>query len=226
MKALATRAPALAAILALAAMLGGCIVSDQLTTITIHPDGSAEFIKVLLNVHSSETGAKADEELQRYAAEFNAGKDPDLVRIADAGGRVLESRWIRSDPPCAAMIVAKLPSAAVLEKAFSFNESNGESVATARFTRDGARRKFSLLMALPRDQVESLAPEKSVQELRANQANGLSEMRFVVAGGKISSVRGFTVARDKQSALLEPKAILEMLRTQRPVEVFIEWEVE
>jgi hypothetical protein len=225
-KPVATRTLAGAAILALAALMGGCIVSDQLTTITIHPDGSAEFIKVLLNVHSSETGAKADEELQRYTAEFNAGKDPDLARIAEAGGQVVESRWIRSDPPYANVIVAKLPSAAVLEKAFTFKGDNGESLATARFTREGARRKFSLLMALPREQAESLAPEKSVQELRANQANGLSEMRFVVAHGKISSVRGFTVARDKQSALLEPKAILEMLRTQRPVEVFIEWEVE
>ena len=67
--------------------------------------------------------------------------------------------------------------------------------------------------------------EKTVEELRASQANGLAETRFAVAGGKIVDARGFAVAADKQSALLEPKAILELLKNRRQIEAFIEWEL-
>lgn len=211
--------------LSFAALLGGCIVSDELCTITIHPDGSADFIKTQSNVHSSETGDKADEELRSYIDQFNARKDADHERISAAGGEVRESRFIRSEKPFATVIVGKLPSAAALEKAFTFKGDHSENMVTAKFSKTGARRKFSMKVALPAEEVADASIEKTVEELRAAQANGLSETRFAVAEGKIVDSRGFTVAGDKQSALLEPKAILEMLKTKREVEVFLEWEL-
>jgi hypothetical protein len=213
------------AVLIFAAMIGGCIVGDQLTTLTIYHDGSADLVTVQSNVHSSETGAKADEELQRYVEEFNLKKSADHVRIAESGGQVQESRWIRSDPPCANLIVARLPTAVALENAFTFKGDHGESLVTAQFTREGTRRKFTLLVTLPPDQVAGSSTEHSIQELRTSQANGLAETRIAVAGGRIVNTRGFTVASDKQSALLEPKAVLELLRKQPQIEVFLEWEV-
>ena len=78
-------------------LIGGCIVSDELTTITIHPDGSADLVKMESNVHSSETGTKAEEELRNYVEQFNAQQDVDQQQITQAGGLVLESRWIRAD---------------------------------------------------------------------------------------------------------------------------------
>ncbi len=212
-------------LLCFAAFLRGCIVGDELRTITIHPDGSAELVKVQSNIHSSETGAKADEELRRYAQEFDAKKSVDHVRISEAGGEVDESRWVRKEPPYANVIVGRLPSAAVLEKAFTFKGDDGKTLVAARFTQEGTRRKFSLQVTLPSEQDLNSTTEKSIEELRASQANGLSETRFAVVGGKIVDARGFAVAADKQSALLEPKAILELLKNRRQIEAFIEWEL-
>jgi hypothetical protein len=220
-----TRTLAVAAFLAISVTLGGCIVSDQLTTITIHPDGSADVLRVQSNVHSSESGDKAAEELRNYVDQFNGQKDTDQAGIKEAGGEVKESRWIRKEAPHANLVVARLPTAASLEKAFTIKGDNGETVVTARFTKDGMRRKLSLLVRLPLEQVANSPTEQSIKELRARQANGLSETRIAVTGGKITDARGFTVAEDKQSALLEPTAILDLLRTQRKAEAFIEWEV-
>jgi hypothetical protein len=48
----------------------------------------------------------------------------------------------------------------------------------------------------------------------------------VVAGGKIVASRGFTLADDKQSALLSLHDIQELLRdAKEPVELFLEWEL-
>lgn len=226
MKLSSARILASAALLASAISMGGCIVSDQLTTVAIHPDGSADVVVLQTNVHSSESGAKAEEELRRYVEDFNSQKDAEHVRLKDAGAQVQESRLIRNQAPYSSMIVARLPAAESLEKAFTFKGDKGESFVTARFSGEGRRRKFSLQVTLPAGQeAPQLARETAVQDLRANQANGLSETRFAVTGGKIVAARGFTVAEDKQSALLEPKAILELLRSQREVEAFIEWEV-
>jgi hypothetical protein len=220
-----SRILAAAVLLSCAALLRGCIVGDEISTITIHPDGSADLVKVQSNVHSSEQGAKGDEELRRYAQEFDAKKSADHVRISDAGGQVDESRWVRKEPPYANVIVGKLPSAAVLEKAFTFKGDDGKTVVAAHFTQKRMRRRFSLEVTLPLEQVLNSTPEKTIEALRTSQANGLSETRFAVAGGKIVDARGYSVAADKRSALLEPKAIIELLKSQRQVEVFLEWDV-
>lgn len=213
------------ALLTFAALLGGCIVCDEFSTITIHPDGSADLVKTQSNVHSSESGDKADEELRRYVDEFNTQKDADHARIVEAGGEIKESRWIRSAAPQANVIVGKLPTAAALEKAFTFKGDDGAAFVTAKFTQTGTRRKFTLQVKMPLEQVADATIEKTIAELRASQASGFSEMRFAVAGGKIVDARGFTVAGDKQSALLETRTILESLKTQRQVEAFLEWEL-
>ena len=213
------------ACLAIAALLGGCILSDQMTTLTIFPDGSADYVVIHSNVHSNELGAKAEQELARYEAEFNGQKTQDHLRIAEAGGQVQESRWIRGEPPYAHVIVARLPTAAALEKAFTMQDEKGQSLVTAHFTSDGSRRKFSLLVTLPPDHKVDEAAEPSLAELRLSQASGLSETRLAITGGKIVAARGFTVAGDKQSALLEPREILELLREHKQAELFLEWEV-
>ena len=56
-------------------------------------------------------------------------------------------------------------------------------------------------------------------------ADGISETRVAVTSGSITTARGFTVARDKQSALLNTSAINEVLRTGGKAELYLEWEV-
>ena len=53
--------------------IGGCIVCDQLTTVAIHPDGSAYFLVVESNVHSNRTGTEAEQDLKQYVDAFGGG---------------------------------------------------------------------------------------------------------------------------------------------------------
>jgi hypothetical protein len=94
-------------------------------------------------------------------------------------------------------------------------------LATARFTKEGMRRRFSIKISLA--EKVAIDAERSVSALRKSQSNGLSEIRFAVTEGKIASASGFTIAEDKQSALLEPRQILESLKQQAEVEAFLEW---
>ncbi|MBI1903471.1 MAG: hypothetical protein HYS13_20400 [Planctomycetia bacterium] len=215
-----------AALVAIALTIGGCIAGDQLTTITIHPDGSAEFVKFQSNIRSTETGEKAAEELRGYVEEFAAQRDADSLHIRNSGGEIVESRWIRSEAPYANVLVARFPRAAALEAYFTYKGEQGESQVVTRFTQDGRRRKLSFTITVPKDGEVPVLAQTTIQELRASQANGMSEMRFVVAGGKIVASRGFTLADDKQSALLALHDIQELLKTARDtVELFLEWEL-
>ena len=215
-----------AILLGSAVLIGGCIVSDQLSTITIHPDGSAEVVIARMNVHSTEAGIKQADELRRYQEEFNTQTGPDHRRIVDAGGQIDESRWIRGEAPFANVIVARLPTAEALQRYFTFKGEKGETLVTARFVSEGTQRKLSLLVTLPPEEQAETASQPASGDLRIGQANGLSETRIAVTGGKIVEARGFTIAGDKQSALLEPSAIEQLAREQREFEIYLAWEIE
>jgi hypothetical protein len=63
-------------------LLAGCIVSDEVTTVTIRPDGSADLIKFNSNIRSGEEGSKGDEELRQYV-EKRQCSDPHEVASAN-----------------------------------------------------------------------------------------------------------------------------------------------
>jgi hypothetical protein len=214
------------AILFIAALLvGGCIVSDELTTITIHADGSAELVKFCSNVHSNEKGDKGKAELQRFVADFNARADSDLIRVAQSGGEIVESRWIRDEPPYSALVVARMPTAAVLERFCTLRGERGETLVEGRFVQDGERRRLSLMISLS-NVPESPEPKAAFLDNRQLMANGLSQFRIAVAQGSIVDARGFIVAADKQSALLASDAIDTLLREFRGhAELYLEWQV-
>lgn len=213
------------AALASTALLASCIVSDQLTTVTINADGSADLVCVQTNVHSSEQGAKAAAELERFRTEFNQQQSADDARLLAAGALLQEARWLREEPPLATVAAWRLPAADVLQRAFTIPGDDGQSLVTAQFTSDGPRRRFSLVVTLPSEQAANAQTQQTLRELRQTQADGLSETRFVVAGGTIEDARGFTVAGDRQSALLEVREILEALRGQRQYEAYLVWSV-
>jgi hypothetical protein len=213
------------AILFVAAIVGGCIVSDQVTTLTIHPDGSADLVRFQSNIHSNEAGTKGEEESRRFVDEFDARRDPDLVRIAESGGKVIESRWVSHEAPFSTLVAARMPTAAVLEKFCTFRGERGETLVEARFKQDGLRRRLSLLISPSKDQ-ESPTSDIATSNNRQALANGVSETRIAVTRGKIVGARGFTVAADKQSALLAPEEIDRLVRASRDqVELYLEWEV-
>ena len=209
------------------ALIGGCIVSDQLTTITIRPDGSADWVKFQSNIRSTETGAKGAQELKRFIEEFDARKDSDSQRILEVGGEVLDSRWLRGEEPYANVAVARFPSASVLQEFFTIRGEKGEPIVEPLFTRCGNLRRFSLTIAVPGNGVPETGPIPTLQQARQAQADGISETRVVVAFGRIVDSQGFTVSADKRSALLDPVAIHSLLRSgKEEVELFLEWELD
>jgi hypothetical protein len=206
-------------------LMAGCIVSDELTTIAIQPDGSADIVKFRSNIRSSEEGSKGEAELQRYVEDFDAHRDSDYVQITQAGGLVAESRWIRKEVPCANVIAASFSNPAGLEKFSTIEGKEGELRLVSHFSRDGARCRFSIAMIPPKDLKLPEPSMLSLKELRQKQADGVSETRFIVAGGQIIASQGFDVAGDKRSAILATEEIEDFLRTKREqVELYLEWE--
>lgn len=205
-------------------LFASCIVSDQLTTLTIRADGSADWVRVRSNIRSSEAGKKGAEELKRFVEEFDRREGADFRRVLASGGEVLESRWLRREEPYANVVVARLPGASALETFYTFKGGKDGIVAKARFTESGRRRKLSIV--IPPRAGETPEEEPTAEALRQSQADGISEMRIVVAGGRIVDSRGFTPASDRRSALLEPRRIHDLVaRAEKDVEVFLEWEL-
>lgn len=211
-----------------AAMIAGCIVSDQVTTITIQPNGSADWVRFQSNVHSTEKGAKGTEELRRFADEFDAHKDADYVQISDAGGAIVETRWVRSDEPFSTIMIAKFPTWAALQKFWTVTDDKGNVVAQPQFVENGNRRRLTVVVPIPKDDSEKCeaADARTFEKLRQMQADGISETRVAVVGGEIIASQGFTVARDRRSAVLEPAMVEDLIaRGGEKLELFLEWEL-
>lgn len=220
------RWPLLAVMLGLS-VLPGCIVLDQLTTVTIRPDGSADAVVFNSSVRSTEEGAKAAEELRRYAESFDARTSDDLTRITKAGGALTEVRWLRREPPYSTVVTARFPDASALEKAATIEDDKGKVVVASRFSRDGAKRRLTMTVLPPRNLDEAQLQGPSASQARQEQANGLNATRIVVVGGRITSARGWTVSDDRQSALLALDEVRGLLRGgPERVDLFVEWEVE
>jgi hypothetical protein len=206
--------------------MSGCIVSDQLTTITIHPDGSADYVLFRSNLRSTEQGAKAEKELADYKASFDARAEDEFVRIRDCGGKILQANWIRSEAPFSNVIHAQFSDAAALEKFGSAKNEEGASQITTRFHRDGTRRRLTAQITVPRDSIKEPVEPTVQVPIKQAWANGISETRIAIANGSIVAERGFIVASDKQSALLDGDEIEQLLRKGNgTLELFLEWEV-
>lgn len=215
----------LAALIA-AAFLGGCIVSDQLTTLTIHPDGSADYVLFRSNLRSTEKREKAEKELADYKAKFDARTEDEFVRVRDCGGKIVQATWVRSEPPFSNIIHAQFPDASALEKFGSAKHEDGGPLITTKFHRDGTRRKLTARITVPPDSIKEPVEQPAKVPSKQAWANGISETRIAVASGSIVAERGFTVANDKQSALLDGDEIEQLLRKGNgTVELFLEWEV-
>lgn len=204
----------------------GCLISDEITTLTIRSDGSADWVKFVSNVRSSETGDKQAQELRKFVDEFDARTGSDFVRINDAGGELLEANWIAADEPYSAYIKATFPNAAALERFWTIKGDRGEVLVQGRFSSNGQRRRLSLVVPGPRDKPADPPKPTTAEDLREQQANGISETRIAVAGGHIVACEGFVPTADRRSCLIDRARIDELLRaTAGEVELFVEWEV-
>jgi hypothetical protein len=113
-----------------------------------------------------------------------------------------------------------------LEKFCTIADEKANVVTRPQFTQNGNRRKWSLVIPVPKRENPAEKADPNMARNRQDHANGISATRIVVTGGPIVASQGFTVAGDKRSALLEPAEIQQLVQTAREqVEVFLEWEL-
>jgi hypothetical protein len=150
-----------------------------------------------------------------------------MVRIQEAGGKILKASWIRQNAPLSHVIYAQLPDASSLEKFATSTNDDGSPQLTMQLQSRGVHRKLSLQITVRPDEIDpAQLSTTDVGQLRQRFADGVSETRIAVTGGSIVNARGFTVAGDKQSALLDLGEIAKILQTSGPkAELYLEWEV-
>lgn len=208
-------------------VLAGCIVGDELTTLTVNPDGSAEYVIFRSNLHSTEVGAKAEKEVADYKATFDARGNDEFARIEAAGGSIVATRWLRDAAPLSNLVHARFPDVSALQKFWTVQSDDGRSQIATEFTSEGLKRRLTVRVLVPPEEIQPAAsPPPAVLPVQQMLANGVSVTRFAVAGGTITSAHGFTVAADHQSAVVNNDEIADALREGHgTAELYLEWEV-
>lgn len=215
------------AVLSSLLLVVGCIVGDELTTITIHPDGSADMVTFRANLHSTQPGPDGEHELADYKATFDARSQDDMVRIRDAGGTIVMASWVHDLAPFSNVVRVRFPDAAAFEKYATSKNDDGSLQISTKWQSEGRRRGLLIhVTARPNDIDLSELAVASVEKLRQGLASGISEIRIAVAGGRITDASGFTVAEDKQSALLDTNEIAKLLKANAgKAELHLNWEI-
>lgn len=211
----------------LIAVITGCIVSDQLTTLTINPDGSGDVILFVSNIRSTQEGEKGTAEISDYHAAFDARTQDDLRHLSESGARIERASWLREQPPLAHIVHATFPDAASLEKFATVKDGEGNEMVKTRFSVSNTSRRLSFKVTIKPDQIPP--DPNSANDLKKQKlvrASGISETRLAFRNGKITDATGFLISEDKQSALLDLDEIFSLLRAGKGnAELFLEWEV-
>lgn len=213
--------------LLLALIAGGCIVNDQITTLTIHPDGSADLVIFQSNIRSTETGAKGDAEIRDYRTRFEARTQDEFARINACGGRIITASWVRDQVPMANIVHATLPTAETIERLGTWKEDDSSSSVSTRLVTSGVGRRLTVRISIAPDQISSAEVDGDPsRNQRLARAAGISELRIALSRGKITDARGFTVAADGQSCLLDLDQVEALVREGKGnAELFLAWDV-
>ena len=201
-------------------LLPSCIVSDQITTLIIQPDGSAEVIVVRSNIHFRGNDKKREEELNEYKRKFNDGEQFWFERIRTSGGNIEETRWIKKTPPMANYLRGSLPDQEAVEKLLTLD--NNWKIQS-NITTDGSTKTLMVKVTPPPDKKLS-APQSDPEKIRRKLANSISHTRIAIQNGKITDAKGSVVADDNQSALVDQGAFPDRLWEENErVELRLSW---
>lgn len=212
--------------LAVALCTTSCIISDSISTTTIEPDGSSEIVLFRSNIRSDhDEKKKREEEVAAYIRDFDARRGDPFDNVTRCGGEVLEARWIRDRFPYSNLVRATLPDGDALAKYLSFGKDEKELRVAASYASDGSRRKLTVRIMVPPDHKPPPPDPSDAETLRRGIANTVNEMRIITAGGRITRAVGFTPSEDRGSALLEGRAINQLLRAGDGAELILEWEI-
>jgi len=208
-------------------LFAGCIVGDELTTITIHPDGSADMVTFRSNLRSTQSGRDGERELADYKATFESQTQDEMARIRETGGTIVQASWIRQQTPLSNVVSARFPDATASQKFGTLQNDDGTLRVSTQWQSEGAHRRLLVrIMARPDTLDLSQFTLTSIEKLRQNLADEISGTRIAVTDGSITSARGFAVASDKQSALLDLSEVAKLLQANGgKAELFLDWEV-
>jgi hypothetical protein len=206
-------------------MATSCIVSDQVTTLIIKPDGSADVIVTRSNIHFRGNEQKRAEELKAFRNKFNNQEQWWFERIEGAGGRIEEARWIKKTEPMAHYIRGALPGRNELEQLLSLEQKDNKWNLTSDFRTDGSNRELLIRISPPKEK-ELSVPSDEAERMRQQLANRISHTRIAVVKGEITDATGFIVADDGQSALLDRSAFPDTLWTRNEtITISLQWTV-
>lgn len=206
--------------------LAGCIVHDESTTLTINSDGSGDLIVFRSNIRSTQTGNRAALDLAEYRESFNAQTQDMFERIRESNAQLEMALWVREEIPMAHVIRASIPDLAALEALSTFEDPGGAIRITPKFEVTGPHRRFALELVVGPDHIPPPGDADDCAQWKASRASGIYDFRVAIPAGTITDARGFTIARDRQSALFDADEINSLLHAgDGDTELFLKWEV-
>jgi hypothetical protein len=209
-------------------LIAGCIVHDELNTVTLHRDGSVQMVTFRSNLRSTQPGDEGKRELAEYRAAFDSRTQDEMLRVRESGGTIEQATWLREQVPLSHVVIVRFPTPASFEKFHSSVNDDGSAKFETHLQSDGTKRRLEISVTVREDALgPNGEPGESPGTLRQELANGISETRFAVEGGTITSAVGFTIAHDRQSALLDVHEIARLLHAQRgKATLFLEWTLD
>ena len=207
--------------------MAGCIVQDEFTTLTINADGSGDLIIFRSNIRSTKKGSRAETEMAEYRASFEAQTQDVFKRIRESGARLEMTLWVREQAPMAHVIRASIPDAASLEKLATLGDGGSPISITPKFTITDTHRRLALQLTVRSDHIPPpISDADRLTQFNHARASGISDFRIAISAGNIRDARGFTIAGDRQSVMLDIDEINSLLRSGNgDIEIFVQWEV-
>ncbi len=201
----------------------GCIVHDQIVTLTLNPDGSGDMILFRSGIRSTESGEAAEREIEKYRDSFDA-KTPDIFKqIRESGAHLDQATWIRRQVPAAHVIQATFPDAETLETFLTLRDADGVRVVKPTFSQTETRRRLSFQLTVEPDSIHPPNTDPAEAMKRAH-ATAVSVVRIALSAGTFTDARGFAIARDRQAAMLDETEIRALLHANEG-DIFVEWDV-
>jgi hypothetical protein len=209
-----------AVICILALLFSACVTGDEITSYVIDPDGSVAFSIYRLNLTSDATdGKKAKEELANYIQELEEKRGDFFTKLVKANAKEVKATILRKVSPASVLITGCIPSLNDFAAYISEKDEEGSLVWTP-ISRECARGFLIEWTALKPPK------EKALPEPVKPRADSFSEMRFALAEGSFTKARGFLIAHDKRSALLDMDTISKMGNWEIPsATLSLEWEI-
>jgi|WetSurSiteA1Bulk_404760.scaffolds.fasta_scaffold04589_4 hypothetical protein len=198
----------------LAFLTSGCITKDEITSVVIDPDGAVTFSIYRLNITSDQKGEDGKREFADYIRGLEEKKDTDFANLVKVNAKDVNVTILRKAAPASVLITARIPSLKDLAAGLSDDDFQCTAISTER-TR-GIRCEYII----------QPSKGKGLPEPAKPRANSFSEIRVALAEGTIVKAKGFSVAQDNRSALVDMETLEKMDNWEVPsVPILLEWQI-